>query len=64
MKHLLLVAALSTSTMIQAADLGTWGDLYPIHEQDMLTTIDNRLKAMEASGELAQEQEAFKERVC
>lgn len=29
----------------------------------MLTTIQTRLKAMEASGELAQEQEAFKKRV-
>lgn len=63
MKYLLLAAALSASTMVQSADLGTWGDLYPIHEQDMLTTIDNRLKAMEDSGELAQQQEAFKERV-
>jgi conjugal transfer pilus assembly protein TraW len=63
MKHLLLAVALSASTLAHAVDLGTWGDLYPIHEQDMLTTIDNRLKAMEASGELAQEQEAFKDRV-
>ncbi|MFK0666688.1 type-F conjugative transfer system protein TraW [Aeromonas salmonicida] len=47
----------------QAADLGTWGDLYPITEQDMLTTIHERLGAMQESGELAKEQEAFKERV-
>lgn len=48
---------------VWAKDLGTWGEMYPIAEQDMLTTIQTRLKAMEASGELAQEQEAFKKRV-
>lgn len=36
------------------------GEMYPIAEQDMLTTIRTRLKAMEASGEMAREQEAFK----
>lgn len=48
---------------LQAKDMGTWGELYPIAEQDMVATIHNRLKAMEASGELAREQEAFKQRV-
>ncbi|MHA3699942.1 type-F conjugative transfer system protein TraW [Yersinia enterocolitica] len=48
---------------VWAKDLGIWGEMYPIAEQDMLTTIQTRLKAMEASGELAQEQEAFKKRV-
>lgn len=48
---------------LQAKDMGTWGELYPIAEQDMVATIHNRLKAMEASGELAREQEAFKKRV-
>lgn len=47
----------------QAANFGTWGELYPIHEQDMLTMIHERLEAMQESGELAQQQEAFKERV-
>ena len=46
-----------------AADLGTWGDLYPITEPDMLTTIRERLGAMQESGELARQQDAFKERV-
>ena len=45
------------------ADLGTWGDLYPITEPNMLTTIHDRLNAMQESGELAEQQEAFKERV-
>ncbi|EFI5800644.1 TPA: type-F conjugative transfer system protein TraW [Escherichia coli] len=49
--------------MVQAKNLGTWGEMYPIAEQDMLTTIQTRLKAMEASGELAREQEAFRQRV-
>jgi conjugal transfer pilus assembly protein TraW len=49
--------------LVMAKDLGTWGELYPITEQDMLTTIQNRLKAMEDSGEMAREQEAFKKRV-
>ena len=49
--------------MVQAKNLGTWGEMYPIAEQDMLTTIQTRLKAMEASGEMAREQEAFKQRV-
>lgn len=42
---------------------GHMGEMYPIAEQDMLTTIQTRLKAMEASGEMAREQEAFKQRV-
>lgn len=49
--------------VVQAKDLGTWGEMYPIAEQDMLTTIQTRLKAMEDSGELAREQDAFKQRV-
>lgn len=46
-----------------AADLGTWGDLYPITEPDLIGTIGQRLHDMEESGELAQKQEAFKQRV-
>lgn len=48
--------------MVQAKTRGH-GEMYPIAEQDMLTTIQTRLKAMEASGEMAREQEAFKQRV-
>lgn len=47
----------------RAADLGVWGDLYPIAEEDMLVTIHNRLSAMEKSGEMAQKQAEFTERV-
>ncbi|WP_447874830.1 type-F conjugative transfer system protein TraW [Serratia fonticola] len=60
-KRLLIILILSGA--VQAKDLGTWGEMYPIAEQDMLTTIQTRLKAMEDSGELAREQEAFKQRV-
>lgn len=58
-----LLTLLLISGVAQAKNLGTWGEMYPIAEQDMLTTIQTRLKAMEASGEMAREQEAFKQRV-
>ncbi|NZA10534.1 type-F conjugative transfer system protein TraW, partial [Escherichia coli] len=56
-----LLILLALSGMVQAKNQGTWGEMYPIAEQDMLTTIQTRLKAMEASGEMAREQEAFKQ---
>lgn len=46
-----------------AKDLGTWGELYPIAEQDMLTTINTRLQAMQDSGELDIQQEAYKKQI-
>ncbi|AWK15131.1 type-F conjugative transfer system protein TraW [Candidatus Fukatsuia symbiotica] len=63
MKRLWLTIILVYSTLVKAADLGTWGDLYPITEPDMLMTIYNRLHDMEQSGELAKQQAAFKQRV-
>ena len=51
-----------TSTLCQAADLGTWGELWPIAEADMLTHIHGRLQAMQESGDLDREQQAFQER--
>lgn len=63
MRHRGLLVMLMLSGVVQAKDLGTWGEMYPIAEQDMLTTIQTRLKAMEDSGELAREQDAFKQRV-
>ena len=56
---LLLLISLST----HAKDLGTWGELYPIAEQDMLTTINTRLQAMQDSGELDMQQEAYRKQV-
>lgn len=46
-----------------ASDLGTWGDLYPIAEPDLVGIIKQRLGDMEKSGELAQKQDEFKQRV-
>lgn len=51
------------SPLAYAADLGTWGDLWPIQEQDMLSLITSRLDALEKSGRWGQEMEAFKARV-
>ncbi|OLF56987.1 conjugal transfer protein TraW [Aeromonas veronii] len=55
--------ALMLTASSHAVDLGTWGDLYPISEPDMLSTIQGRLKSMQESGELEALQTAFKERV-
>lgn len=33
-----------------AADLGTWGDLYPVAEKDMLSLITSRLEQLQRSG--------------
>lgn len=59
----LVMITLVCSPLAQAVDLGTWGDLYPIAEPDMLMTIYNRLHDMEQRGELAKQQAAFKQRV-
>lgn len=58
-----LFAVCLVSPLTRAADLGTWGDLWPIQEQDMLSLITQRLEALEKSGRWGQEMEAFKERV-
>ncbi|MEG0867109.1 MAG: type-F conjugative transfer system protein TraW [Hafnia sp.] len=59
LRTLLLCLPLSVS----AADLGVWGDIYPVQEQSMLGLIQQRLGDMQASGELAEKQQQFKERV-
>ncbi|SUH19367.1 IncF plasmid conjugative transfer pilus assembly protein TraW [Salmonella enterica] len=48
---------------VAAKDLGTWGDLWPVEEQSMLSFIQQRLGDMEKSGQLAELQQGFKERV-
>jgi len=58
-----LLTLLLMSGVAQGKNLGTWGEMHPIAEQDMLTTIQTRLKAMEASGEMARELDAFRQRV-
>ncbi|MEI7412153.1 type-F conjugative transfer system protein TraW [Pectobacterium aroidearum] len=45
-----------------SADLGTWGDLWPVAEQDMVQVIMQRLDALEKSGEMARKMTEFKDR--
>lgn len=58
-----LIALLIWGQSVAAADLGTWGDLWPVKEPDMLTVIMQRLTALELSGEMGRKMDAFKERV-
>ena len=44
-------------------DLGTWGDLWPVEEPDMLTVIENRLQSLQQSGEMDRKMTEFKARV-
>lgn len=41
-----LIALLVWGQSVAAADLGTWGDLWPVKEPDMLTVIMQRLTAL------------------
>lgn len=54
MKHtgIALLAFCLISTRVPAADLGIWGDLWPVQEQDMLTLITQRLEALQKVGEM------------
>ncbi|EIO6635100.1 type-F conjugative transfer system protein TraW [Escherichia coli] len=63
MKYRGLIALLIWGQSVSAADLGTWGDLWPVKEPDMLTVIMQRLTALEQSGEMGRKMDAFKERV-
>lgn len=63
MKRLCIFLLMGALHFSHAADLGTWGDLYPITEPDLIGTIKQRLGDMEQSGELVQKQEEFKRRV-
>lgn len=58
-----LIALLVCTQSVTAADLGTWGDLWPVKEPDMLTVIMQRLTVLEQSGEMGRKMDAFKERV-
>jgi len=61
-KIALLVALFACSSVLLGQDLGVVGPVYPIAEQDMLMTIEQRLKALEESGELARIEEDAKAR--
>lgn len=61
-KIALSVALCACSSAPLARDLGVVGPVYPIAEQDMLQTIEQRLTALEESGELARIEEDAKAR--
>lgn len=61
-RNLLLTSVLVCSG-INAKELGTWGDVYPVHEPDLLQTFQSRLRAMEENGELSRHQEEFKQKM-
>ena len=61
-KIALSVALFACSSVLLAQDLGVVGPVYPIAEQDMLLTIEQRLQALEESGELARIEEDAKAR--
>lgn len=63
MRFVLTMAALMVTTQLAAKDLGVRGDVWPVAEQNLLELIETRLKTMEQTGELAQRQEDFKNRV-
>jgi conjugal transfer pilus assembly protein TraW len=46
-----------------ATDLGTWGDLWPVAEPDMLSVIEQRLQSLQQSGEMDKKMTEFKDRV-
>lgn len=58
-----LVVLFSVPCFVAAKDLGVWGDVYPVQEQSLLDFIQGRLKQMEGTGEIAQMQQDFKDRV-
>jgi conjugal transfer pilus assembly protein TraW len=47
------VTAFSFAAHVQARDFGQMGETFPIIEQDLLATIETRLKHLESSGKLA-----------
>ncbi|WP_434670916.1 type-F conjugative transfer system protein TraW (plasmid) [Klebsiella sp. B345] len=58
-----LLAGCLLSPLTQAADLGTWGDLWPVREQDMLELITQRLQGLQQSGQWDKTMGEFKQRV-
>ena len=58
----LLCATLLPSAYAQAEDLGAVGPVYAIEEPDLLQHVLDRLRAAEASGELAALQDAARQR--
>ncbi|EJK1259047.1 type-F conjugative transfer system protein TraW [Salmonella enterica] len=63
MKARYALSLMLLSCSVMAADLGTWGDLWPVDEPDMLTVIETRLHALQQSGEMDKKMGEFRERV-
>ncbi|HDR2357129.1 TPA: type-F conjugative transfer system protein TraW [Enterobacter roggenkampii] len=59
----LALSMMLLSSVTAASDLGTWGDLWPVAEPDMLTVIEQRLQALKQSGEMDKKMAEFKARV-
>jgi conjugal transfer pilus assembly protein TraW len=60
---ILTVAFLAVSGRAVALDLGTIGPVYPIKERDLLVVMQDKMRALEKSGELGQIQERYKREV-
>ena len=58
-----LLASFLLSPLTYAADLGTWGDLWLVREQDMLELITQRLQGLQQSGQWDKTMGEFKQRV-
>lgn len=58
---LALSAGWPVISMVQAADHGQMGQTFPIIEEDLLTTIEARLRTLEASGQIADLQRRMQE---
>jgi len=67
MKHVysgaVLLAVLTPLAQVQAKDVGTWGDTWPVAEQSFLSLIHDRLQSLQDSGQLAGLQQQFQRRV-
>ena len=59
---LTLLVLLFLSSKGEAANLGVYGTVYEISEQDLLEFIKQKLTAMQDSGELAKQQQYMKEK--
>lgn len=64
MKGRAMIALLVWGQSVAAADLGTWGDLWPVQEPDMLAMIMHRLEVLQQSGEMSKKMDEFKARVA
>lgn len=63
LKQVMWVCLVSVPCAVPAKELGVWGDVWPVQEQSMLTFIQSRLKQLDDTGDIAQMQQDFKDRV-